>query len=58
MDNLLITLAAFLVLGTGTAVASFGSAPLVTEALSGAGLGGFAGVADQTGRYLRRIPPA
>jgi hypothetical protein len=43
MNNLLITLGAFLALGTGTAVAIFDSAPLITDALTGAGLGGFVG---------------
>jgi hypothetical protein len=43
MNNLLTALAAFLALGTGTAVAIFDSAPLVTDALTGAGLGGFVG---------------
>jgi hypothetical protein len=43
MNNFLTTLAAFLALGTGTAVAIFDSAPLITDALTGAGLGGFVG---------------
>lgn len=43
MNNFLATLAAFLALGTGTAVAIFDSAPLITDALTGAGLGGFVG---------------
>jgi hypothetical protein len=43
MNNLLTTLAAFLALGTGAAVAIFDSAPVITDALTGAGLGGFVG---------------
>jgi hypothetical protein len=43
MNNLLTTLTAFLALGAGTAVAIFDSAPLITDALTGAGLGGFVG---------------
>ena len=43
MNHLLTTLAAVLALGAGTAVTIFDSAPLITDALTGAGLGGFVG---------------
>lgn len=43
MNNLLTTLSALLALGTGTAIAIFDSAPVVTDALTGAGLGALVG---------------
>jgi hypothetical protein len=62
MNNLLATLLALVALGGGTAVAIFESAPLVTDALSGAGIGTFVGgaVAYRRERLAARVrrPPS
>jgi hypothetical protein len=59
MNNLLTTLLAIAILGGGTAVAIFESAPLVTDALSGAGIGTFVGGAVAYGATRgRHAPPS